>query len=97
MAEIVILKLGKKSELRLNPLPVQIFPNDIVLSSYDTEVLCSMLRASEPVMLRAGQEVKPSKSTVFHDRRSGNTWYKGRKNETCNSNNSIIYPPTFQT
>ena len=40
-----------------------------------------MLRASESVMLRAGLEVKLSKCTVFHVRRSGNNWYKGRKND----------------
>ena len=40
-----------------------------------------MLRASEPVMLRAGLEVKPSKCAVFHDLRSGNNWYKGTKND----------------
>ena len=97
MAEMAILKLGIQNELRLNPLPVHTFANDIVLSSYDTEVLYSMLRASEPVMLRAGLEIRPSKSTVFHDRRFGNTWYKGRKNEICNSNNSIVHPPIFQT
>ena len=90
MVEIAILKLGIQNELRLNPLPVQTLADDTVLSSYDIDVLYSMLRASEQVMLRAGQEVKPLKSTVFHDRRSGNKWYKGRKNEICNSNNSII-------
>ena len=41
-----------------------------------------MLRESEPVMLSAGLEVKPSKCAVFHDRRSGNNWYKGRKNDS---------------
>ena len=74
MVEVAILKLGIKNELRLNPLPVQAFANDVVLSSYDIEVLHSMLHAS-------GLEVKPSKSAVFHDRRSGNNWYKGRKND----------------
>ena len=81
MVEIVILKLGIQNELRLNPLPVQAFADDIVLSLYDIKVLHSMLHASKPVMLRSGLEVKPSKSAVFHDRRSGNNWYKGRKND----------------
>ena len=71
MVEIVILKLGVQNELRLNPLPVQTFPDDIVLSSYDIGVSYSMLRASESVMLRAGQEVKASKCTIVHNRRSG--------------------------
>ena len=71
MVEIVILKLGVQNELRLNPLPFQTFPDDIVLSSYDIGVSYSMLRASESVMLRAGQEVKALKCTVVHNRRSG--------------------------
>ena len=79
MVEVAILKLGIQNELRLNPLPVQAFADDIVLSSYDIEVLHSMLHASKPVMLRAGLEVKPLKSAVFHDRRSGNNWYKDKK------------------
>ena len=82
MVEIAILKLGIRNELRFNPLPVQAFADDIVLSSYDIEVIKSMLRESEPVMLSAGLEVKPSKCAVFHDRRSGNNWYKGRKNDS---------------
>ena len=68
MVEIAILKLGIRNELRFNPLPVQAFADDIVLSSYDIEVIKSMLRESEPVMLSAGLEVKTSKCAVFHDR-----------------------------
>ena len=71
MAEIGILKLGIPDELRLNPLSVQAFADGIVLSSYGIEVLHSMLRASEPVMLPAGLEVKPSNFVIFHDCRSG--------------------------
>ena len=51
---------------------------DIVLSSYNIEVIYSMILESGPIMLRAGLEVKPTKCAVFHDRRSGNNWYKGR-------------------
>ena len=80
MVEIAILKLGIRNELRFNPLPVQALADYIVLSSYDIEVIKSMLRESEAVMLGAGLEVKPSKCAVFHVRRSGNNWYKGRKN-----------------
>ena len=80
MVEIAILKLGIRNELRFNPLPVQAFADDIVLSSYDIEVIKSMLRESEPVMLSAGLEVKPSKCAIFHDRSSGSNWYKSRKN-----------------
>ena len=79
MVEKAILKLGIQNGLRLNALPVQAFADHIVLSSYNIEVLHSMLRSSEPVVLRAGLEVKPSKCAVFHDRRSGNNWYEGRK------------------
>ena len=82
MVEIAILKLGIRNELRFNPLPVQAFADDIVLSSYNIEVIKSMLRESDPVMLSAGLEVKPSKCAVFYDRRSGNNWYKGRKNDS---------------
>ena len=67
MVEIAILKLGIRNELRFNPLPVQAFADDIVLSSCDIEVIKSMLRESKPVMLSAGLEVKPSKYAVFHD------------------------------
>ena len=67
MVEIAILKLGIRNELRFNPLPVQAFADDIVLSSYDIEVIKSMLRESEPVMLSAGLEVKTSKCAAFHD------------------------------
>ena len=81
MVEIAIRKLGIRNELRFNPLPVQAFADDIVLSSYDIEVIKSMLRESEPVMLGARLEVTPSKCAVFHDRRSSNNWYKGRKND----------------
>ena len=91
MVEVAILKLGIQNELRLNPLPVQAFADDVVLSSYDIEVLHSMLHASKPVMLRAGLEVKPSKSAVFHDRRSGNNWYKGRENPPCNRDDYYKY------
>ena len=82
MVEIAILKLGIRNELRFNPLPVQAFADDIVLSSCDTEVIKSVLRKSEAVMLGAGLKVKPSKCAVFHGRRSGNNWYKGRKNDS---------------
>ena len=71
MVEIAILQLCMRNELRFNPLPVQAFADDMVLSSYDIEVIKSMLRESEPVMLSAGLEVKPSNCAVFHDRRSG--------------------------
>ena len=57
MVEIAMLKFGTQNELRLNPHPVQAFVDDIVLSSYDIEVLHSMLRASEPIMLGAGVEL----------------------------------------
>ena len=57
MVEIAILKFGIQNELRLNPHPVEAFADDIVLSLYDTEVLHSMLRASEPIMLGAGVEL----------------------------------------
>ena len=48
-------------------IPVQVFTDDIILSSYDSEVLHYMLRSSEPVMLPAGMEVKLSKCAVLHD------------------------------
>ena len=81
MIEIAILKIGIQNELRLNQLPVQAFGDDIVLLSFDIEVLHSMLCTSESIMLQAGLEVKPLKCAVFHDHRSGNKWYKGRKND----------------
>ena len=43
MIEIAILKIGIQNELRLNQLPVQAFGDDIVLLSFDIEVLHSML------------------------------------------------------
>ena len=43
---------------------------------------CHRISESEPFMLSAGLEVEPSKCVVFHDRRSGNNWYKGRKNDS---------------
>ena len=81
MVEIAILKLGIQNKLRLNPLQVQVFVDDIILLSYNIEVLHSMLRASEPVMLQVGLDVKLLKRAVFHVRRSGNNRYKGRKND----------------
>ena len=41
MVETAILKLGIQNELRINPLPVQVFADDIVLSSNDIEILHS--------------------------------------------------------
>ena len=37
-----------------------------------------MIDVSEPIMFQAGLEVKSAKCALFHDRRSGNNWYKGR-------------------
>ena len=65
MVEIAMPKLGIRDVLRLNPLPVQAFADDIVLPFYGIEALHPMLHAS--------------KCAIFCDRRSGNNWYKGRK------------------
>ena len=54
MVKIATLKLGIQNELRFNPLPVQVLANDIILSSYDTEVIKSMLRKSKHVKCWTG-------------------------------------------
>ena len=53
-----------------------------------------MLRSSEPVMLPAGMEVKPSKCAVFHDGDQETTDTKVEKRFT-RSKSSVKYSPNF--
>ena len=54
MVQIATLKLGIQNELRFNRLPVQVFADDIVLSSYDIEVIKSTLGESKHVKCWTG-------------------------------------------
>ena len=49
------------------------------MSAYDLNVINEMINVAEPVMVEAGLEVKPSKCALFYGRRSGNNWYKGKR------------------
>ena len=40
-----------------------------------------MIEAGESIMLNAGLEIKPQKCVVFYGRRSGNNWYKGKRDQ----------------
>ena len=65
MVEIAILKLGIQNKLRLNPLQLQGFADDIVLSSYDILVLHSMLGVSKPILLQAALKIKHRRIRPF--------------------------------
>ena len=76
-----LINLNIEDEMKLNPLPVQAFADDIAAISFIKTTVQGMLDAGEPEMAAAELEGKPSKCAVFYDRRSGNNWYKGKNDE----------------
>ena len=42
-----------------------------------------MFHSAERLMYSSGLDVKPSKCTVPRTRRSGNNWYKGKREYLC--------------
>ena len=71
-------KLMIPNNVCLIPPPVLGFADDLALSAYTEDILKEMIVVSEPVLLESGLQVKPSKSALFYNRRSGNNWYKGK-------------------
>ena len=67
------------NERNLNPIPVQAFAVDIVTVHADPTVIQLMFDSAERLMYSSGLDVKPSKCAVLYARRSGNNWYKGKR------------------
>ena len=74
-----MIALNIENEKNINPLPIQAHADDIAMISYDIRMLEEMIEISEPVFAEVGLKVKGSKCALFYERRSGNNWYKGRK------------------
>ena len=74
-----MIALNIENEKNINPLPIQAHADDIAMISYDLRMLEEMIEISEPVFAEVGLKVKGSKCALFYERRSGNNWYKGRK------------------
>ena len=79
MVTTALICLNINNEIRLNPLPVQAFADDIVMCSFDISVIEKMVTVSEPLMFNSGLEIKPVKCAAFYGRRSGNNWYTSKK------------------
>ena len=71
------------NERNLNSIPVQAFTDDIVTADANTTVIQWMFHSAERLMYSSGLDVKPSKCTVLYTRRSGNNWYKGKREQLC--------------
>ena len=67
-----------ENEKNINPLPTQAYADDIALISYDLRMLEEMIGICETLFAEVGLKVKGSKCALFYERRSGNTWYKGK-------------------
>ena len=67
------------NERNLNPIPVQAFAVDIVTVHADPTVIQLMFDSAERLMYSSGLDVKPNKCAVLYARRSGNNWYKGKR------------------
>lgn len=96
MVTTAMICLNIENELKLNPLPVQAFADDIVMCPFDISIINQMITAAEPVMLSSGLDIKPAKCAIFYGRRSGNNWYTGRNdiNPVINVQSKPI--PLFQ-
>ena len=81
MFNSALIDLNIRNEHKINPLPIKAFADDIAMCAYEQAVIKNMIRVGEPLMKEAGLEVKGSKCAVLYERRSGNNWYKGRKDQ----------------
>ena len=81
MFNSAIIDLNIRNEHKINPLPIKAFADDIAMCAYEQAVIKNMIRVGEPLMKEAGLEVRGSKCAVLYERRSGNNWYKGRKDQ----------------
>ena len=71
------------NERNLNSIPAKTFTDDIVTVHANTTVIQWMFHSAERLMYSSGLDVKPSKCTVLRTRRSGNNWYKGKREYLC--------------
>ena len=78
MVTTALICLNINNEIRLNPLPVQAFADDIVMCSFDISVIEKMVTVSEPLMFNSGLEISPVKCAAFYGSRSANNWYTGK-------------------
>ena len=81
MFNSALIDLNIRNEHKIKPLPIKAFADDIAMCAYEQAAIKNMIRVGEPLMKEAGLEVKGSKCAVLYERRSGNNWYKGRKDQ----------------
>ena len=73
-----MIALNIENEKNINPLPIQAYVDDIAMISYDLRMFEEIIGINEPLFAEVGLKVKGSKCALLYERRSGNTWYKGK-------------------
>ena len=79
MINTAIANSNLYNERNINPIPVQAFADDIVTVHADPTVIQLMFDNADRLIYSSVLDVKPSKCAVLYARRSGNNWYKGKR------------------
>ena len=79
MINNAVANSNQYNDLNVTPIPDQAFADDIVTVHADPAVIQLMFDSAERLMYSSGLDVKPSKCAVLYARRSGNNWYKGKR------------------
>ena len=84
MISVALVTQNTENKKMLNPLPVQVFADDIAIVTHDERSLRKVIKVSEPIMQRANLYVKASKCAVLYGRRLGNSCYTGKNDKKPN-------------
>ena len=74
MISVALVTQNTENKKMLNPLPFQVFADDIAIVTHGERSLRKVIKVSEPIMQRANLYVKASKCAVLYRRRLGNSW-----------------------
>ena len=72
MVTTSLINSNIRDEQRINPIPVLCYADDLVLSTYNENLLNQTTLAANTGMVNSGLRIKTRKCAVFYERRSGN-------------------------
>ena len=77
--DIALEKLSILDERYISPIPVEGYADDIVLLSLLENVMMSMVQKLKYNIKDNQLHVRSDKCAIFYERRSGNRWFKAKK------------------
>ena len=77
--DVALDKLSILDERYISPIPVAGYVDDIVLISLFENVMMSMVQKLKDNIKNNQLHVRSDKCAIFYERRSGNRWFKAKK------------------